>query len=43
MLTEESALAYAKAAAKAFGVGRNRTVVFDKALAKQDVKRVKAG
>jgi CRISPR-associated protein Csb1 len=42
-LTEEFPLAYAKAAAKAFGVGRNRTVVFDKALAKQDVKRTKAG
>ena len=40
-LTEELPLAYAKAAAKAFGVGRNRTVVFDKALAKQDVKRAK--
>jgi len=42
-LVEDLALAYAKAAAKAFGVGRNRTVAFDKALAKQDVKRAKAG
>jgi CRISPR-associated protein Csb1 len=42
-LTEDFALTYAKSAAKAFGVGRNRTVAFDKALAKQDVKRAKAG
>jgi CRISPR-associated protein Csb1 len=42
-LVEDFAVTYAKAAAKAFGVGRNRTVAFDKALAKQDVKRAKAG
>lgn len=42
-LTEEFVMTYAKAAAKAFGVGRNRTVVFDKALAKQDIKRAKVG
>lgn len=42
-LTEEFSLIYAKAGAKAFGVGRNRTVAFDKALAKQDIKRAKAG
>ena len=42
-LTEDVALAYAKAASKAFGVGRSRTVTFDKALAKQDIKRAKTG
>jgi CRISPR-associated protein Csb1 len=42
-LPEEFSLAYAKATAKTFGVGRNRKVAFDKALAKQDVKRAKAG
>jgi CRISPR-associated protein Csb1 len=42
-LLENNVLTYAKAAAKAFGTGRNRTVAFDKTLAKQDVKRAKAG
>lgn len=42
-LTEDIALTYAKSSAEAFGVGRNRIVAFDKALAKQDVKRAKAG
>jgi CRISPR-associated protein Csb1 len=42
-LSEKIALTYAKVAAKAFGVGRNRTIAFEKALAKQDVKRAKAG
>jgi CRISPR-associated protein Csb1 len=43
LLLENNTLTYAKAAAKAFGIGRNRTVAFDKALAKQDLKRVKVG
>jgi CRISPR-associated protein Csb1 len=42
-LSENIALNYAKAAAKAFGPGRNRTVAFDKTLAKQDLKRAKVG
>jgi CRISPR-associated protein Csb1 len=36
-LTDTEALAFAKAAAKAFGVGEDRTVEFSPALAKQDV------
>ncbi len=36
-LTAENALDYAEAAAKAFGIGADRTVKFDKALAKKDV------
>jgi CRISPR-associated protein Csb1 len=42
-LLESNALNYAKAAAKAFGTGRNRTIAFDKTLAKQDLKRAKLG
>ena len=38
-LTESLVSTYAKAAAKKFGVGVNRTVAFDKAKAKQDVKK----
>ena len=38
-LTHDDALAYAKLAAKAFGVGESRTVPFDKAKAKADVKK----
>jgi CRISPR-associated protein Csb1 len=37
-VTHEAALAFAKEAAKAFGVGANRTVSFDKERAKKDVK-----
>jgi CRISPR-associated protein Csb1 len=37
-VTHEQALAYAIVAAKAFGVGENRTVEFDKERAKKDVK-----
>jgi CRISPR-associated protein Csb1 len=37
-VTHDAALAYATAAAKAFGVGEDREVEFDKELAKQDVK-----
>lgn len=36
-ITHDQALAYAKLAAQAFGVGVSRTVVFDTALAKKDV------
>jgi CRISPR-associated protein Csx14 len=36
-LTPENALAYAKLAAKAFGVGKDRTVPFDSELAKRDL------
>ena len=37
-VSHQQALAYAKAAAKAFGVGEDRTVAFDKERAKKDVK-----
>lgn len=37
-LTHADALAFAQAAATAFGVGESRTVLFDKAKAKADVK-----
>lgn len=37
-LTHDQALAYAQEAATAFGVGKNRTVDFDKKRAKDDVK-----
>ena len=37
-LNEEVALAFARGAAKAFGVGASRTVAFDKQLAIQDTK-----
>lgn len=36
-LTPENSLAYAEASARAFGTGADRTVKFDKALAKNDV------
>ena len=36
--THEQALAYAKAAAKAFGVGESRTVTFDRERARKDVQ-----
>jgi CRISPR-associated protein Csb1 len=36
--THDDALAYATAAAQAFGVGKDRTVDFDRALAKKDVQ-----
>lgn len=36
-LTHQQALAYARLAAKAFGVGEDRTVQFDPALAKKDI------
>jgi CRISPR-associated protein Csb1 len=36
-ITHDSALAFAKIAAEAFGVGEDRTVDFDKKLAKKDV------
>ena len=36
-LTHDEALAYAQAAAKAFGIGESQEVEFDKTLAKQDV------
>jgi CRISPR-associated protein Csb1 len=36
-LTDGNALAFAKAAAKAFGVGRDRKVEFSPAMAKKDV------
>ena len=36
-VTHEAALAFATAAAKAFGVGEDRTVAFDKELARKDV------
>lgn len=38
-ITQEAALEFATEAAKAFGVGENRTVDFDKKLAKADVKK----
>jgi len=38
-ITHEAVLAFATDAAKAFGVGDNRTVDFDKKLAKADVKK----
>jgi len=38
-LTEQVAQGYAQATAKAFGKGENRRVTFDKALAKEDVKK----
>ncbi len=37
-VTHDSALAYAKAAAQAFGVGEHHEVPFDKELAKRDVR-----
>jgi CRISPR-associated protein Csb1 len=37
-ITHAAALTYAEAAAKAFGVGENREVEFDKELAKKDVQ-----
>lgn len=37
-VNHETALAFARAAAEAFGVGQDRTVEFDKELAKKDVK-----
>jgi CRISPR-associated protein Csb1 len=37
-ITHEAALAYAISAAKAFGIGENQTVPFDKERAKKDVK-----
>jgi CRISPR-associated protein Csb1 len=37
-ITHEEALEYAKATAKAFGVGEDKTVEFDKERAKKDVK-----
>ena len=37
-VTHDDALAYAKAAAEAFGVGKDREAPFDKELAKKDVK-----
>lgn len=37
-VTHESALAFAKAAASKFGVGKNRTVKFDKERAKKDLE-----
>lgn len=37
-VNHESALAFANAAAEAFGVGQDRNVLFDKELAKKDVK-----
>jgi CRISPR-associated protein Csb1 len=37
-VTHDGALAYAKAAAEAFGVGRHHEVAFDKELAKNDVR-----
>ena len=37
-VTHDDALTYAKAAAQAFGIGKNRTVEFDKKLAKEDVQ-----
>jgi hypothetical protein len=36
-LGHEDALNYARAAAEAFGVGPDRTVAFDRELAKKDV------
>ena len=36
-VTHDAALAYAKEAAKAFGIGEDQTVAFDKELAKKDV------
>lgn len=36
-MTHDDALAFAKAAARAFGIGKDRTVAFDKELAKKDV------
>lgn len=38
-MTHHSALEYAKAAAEAFGVGENMTVVFEAKKAKEDVKK----
>lgn len=40
-VTHEQALAFAKDAAKAFGVGENRNVVFDAKLAETDLKEAK--
>lgn len=40
-LTDDVAVAYAKAAAKAFGVGADRPVTFDKTRAQADLKDVK--
>lgn len=37
-LTEEAALGLAEAAAKAFGIGKERTFIFDKDLAQKDLK-----
>jgi CRISPR-associated protein Csb1 len=37
-ITHEDALAYAVAAAKAFGIGKDQQVEFDKELAKRDVQ-----
>ena len=37
-VTHDDALTYAKAAAQTFGIGKNRTVEFDKKLAKEDVQ-----
>lgn len=37
-ITHEDALAYASAAAKAFGIGKDQQVEFDKELAKKDVQ-----
>jgi CRISPR-associated protein Csb1 len=36
-LSHDDALAFAREAAKAFGVGKSRTVDFDKELAKKDI------
>ena len=38
-ISHDDALAFAKAAAQEFGTGESRTVAFDKANAKQDVKK----
>ena len=40
-LNEQTALNYAKTAAKAFGVGSNRQLSFDKKLAQEDAKKAK--
>jgi CRISPR-associated protein Csb1 len=42
-LTHEDALAFAKAAAKAFGINPDREVMFDKELAKKDVSDEASG